>query len=66
MPDELLMTGDAARICGVVPDTIRLWNRKGKLLEAHRTERGVRLYRRSDVEAVAKERARRSSDGSTA
>lgn len=32
MPDEPLMTGDAARICGVVPDTIRPWNRECAIL----------------------------------
>lgn len=32
MPDELLMTGDAARICGVVPEHNPTMNREGKLL----------------------------------
>jgi len=59
--DQLLMTGDAAKICDVAPDTIRWWNRAGKLPEAHRTARGVRLYRRAEIERIARERDRARS-----
>jgi len=54
--DELLTTGDAARIAGVVPDTFRLWQRLGKVAAAFRTPTGIRLYRRTDVEQIAANR----------
>ena len=47
---ELLTTADAARIAGVVPDTLRLWQRLGKIQPAFQTPSGIRLYRRDDVE----------------
>lgn len=53
------MSADAARIIGVVPATIRLWERNGKLA-AQRTVSGVRLFLRSDVERVAYERRTRT------
>ena len=62
-PQELLTTSDFARIADVVPDTIRLWQRLGRVSEAFRTPSGVRLYRREDVERIVHAReAARSGD----
>lgn len=55
---DLLTTSDAARLVGVSKDTIRLWERRGKL-PAERTPGGVRLFQRADVEALANQRARK-------
>ena len=55
--DAPLTTADAAKLLDVVPDTVRLWERNG-LLRAIRTESGVRLFRRRDVEALAVRRRR--------
>ena len=59
--EELITTAGVARICGVAPDTVRLWERTGKLA-ATRTESGIRLFRREDVE---REAARRAAVAST-
>lgn len=53
---ELMLVSDVARECGVTPATVKLWERAGRL-PAIRTARGVRLFRRSDVEALRAERA---------
>lgn len=52
---ELLSVGDAAAILGLSPDMVRVLHRKGRL-HAFRTPRGVRLFLRSDVERLARER----------
>ncbi len=39
----------------LVPDTIRTWERRGRL-HAQRTEGGIRLFKRLDVERLAAER----------
>lgn len=52
-PDDLIPIGDAARILGVSIDTMRRWDRTGKLV-AVRTLGGQRRFRRSDVEALVK------------
>lgn len=57
---ELLTVGDVARELDVAPETIRLWERLGKL-RAQRTVSGMRLFRRDDVEQFARERAERPS-----
>jgi excisionase family DNA binding protein len=56
---DLLTTADAARILGVVPATVRQLERNGRLA-AQRTSSGVRLFQRSDVEQLARERATRT------
>jgi DNA-binding transcriptional MerR regulator len=53
---DLLTTAGAAKILDRTPDTVRLWERMGKL-HAIRTVSGQRLFRRGDVEA-ARERER--------
>ena len=54
-PASFLLTNDAARYLSVSPQTIRVWERRGKL-SAVKTERGVRLFDRRDVERLARER----------
>ena len=53
----LLSPADAARILKVVPATIRQMEARGVLALAARTESGMRLFRRADVEALARTRA---------
>jgi DNA-binding transcriptional MerR regulator len=55
---QLLTVGDVARELDVAAETIRLWERLGKL-HAERTASGIRLFRRDDVERFAKERLAR-------
>ena len=50
-----LLTNEAAQVLGVSPETVRLWERAGRL-PATKTATGVRLFNRSDVERLARER----------
>lgn len=52
---QYLMTSAAARLLGIAKETVLLWERNGKL-PAIRTDNGRRLFWRSDVERLAKER----------
>jgi excisionase family DNA binding protein len=54
---ELLTVGDAAAILGLSPDMVRVLHRQGRL-PALRTPRGNRLFKRKDVERLARERMR--------
>jgi excisionase family DNA binding protein len=54
---EFLLTTEAAELIGVSPDTIRVWERCGRLPAAHKTSRNVRLFRREDCIRVAQNRA---------
>jgi excisionase family DNA binding protein len=58
--ESLLSVADASRILGVTPQTVRLMARQGTLPLATRTEGGMRLFRRADVERLAAERAART------
>jgi excisionase family DNA binding protein len=58
-PDDLMTTGEAARLLDLSPDGVRWIEREGRL-PAQRTTNGQRLFRRGDVEALAAERARRA------
>jgi excisionase family DNA binding protein len=53
-----LLTSEVARILDVSAETIRLWERSGRL-PARKTEKGVRLFDRRDVERLARERQAR-------
>jgi excisionase family DNA binding protein len=55
--ESLLSVADASRILGVTPQTVRQMARQGTLTVATRTEGGIRLFRRVDVEHLAAERA---------
>ena len=52
-----LLTGEAARLLRVSPETVRLWTRHGRL-PAMTTSNGVRILNRADVVALAEQRAR--------
>ena len=61
--EQLLTAADAARILGVVPATVRVMALSGRLPVAAMTEGGIRLFRREDVERLARERGpRRAPD----
>ena len=49
--EKLLTVGAAARLAEVSADTIRSWERDGRL-SATRTTTGIRLFRRKDVERI--------------
>jgi excisionase family DNA binding protein len=51
-----LLTSEVARILDVSAETVRLWERQGRL-RAAKTSGGVRLFDRRDVEQLARERA---------
>jgi DNA-binding transcriptional MerR regulator len=54
-PLDPVLTSEAVRILDVAPDTVRLYERRGRL-RALKTARGVRLFDRRDVERLARER----------
>lgn len=53
--ENLLTTGDVARILGISAEAVRAISRRGKI-EMQRTVGGFRLYRKVDVDRLAKER----------
>jgi excisionase family DNA binding protein len=53
--DDLMTASDAGRILGVSVDTVRLMARAGTL-PFMSTIRGVRLFRRGDVDELARRR----------
>jgi excisionase family DNA binding protein len=55
--DELMTATDAGHILGLSADMVRTLHRCGRL-PALLTTRGHRLFRRADVERLAKERAK--------
>jgi DNA-binding transcriptional MerR regulator len=55
--DDLLLTNEVARLLDVSPQTVRLWERTGRLA-ATKTTKGVRLFKRGNVEDLARERRR--------
>lgn len=54
-PDLILVT-EAARLLGVSPGMVRVWERCGRL-PALKISRGVRLFDRTDVVRLAQDRA---------
>lgn len=54
-PDDLLMAADAGKILRISVDMVRLLARDGRLPFTS-TVGGVRLFRRVDVETLARER----------
>ena len=63
-PDDLMTTGEAGRLLGLSADMVRWLENEGRL-PAQRTTNGVRLFRRSDVETLAAERARGNASHET-
>ena len=57
---EYVQTGEAARILQLGPDMVRYLERTGRLPAAIKTERGLRLFLRRDVELLARQREARS------
>jgi DNA-binding transcriptional MerR regulator len=57
-PDDLMTAMDAGRILGVSVDMVRVLARNGDLI-FQATVSGVRLFKRADVEALARQRAQR-------
>jgi DNA-binding transcriptional MerR regulator len=57
--NELLTTATFAQVADVVPDTVRVWRRAGKITPAFQTPSGIALYRREDAERIKHERAAR-------
>lgn len=47
---EFLQVSEAAEYVGVSPQTLRRWDRSGRLPAVRRSESGYRYYRRSDLE----------------
>lgn len=59
LPVKKLMTpADVARHVGLTPAAVRAMEARGELVAAARTERGHRLFRKSDVDALMQRRAR--------
>ena len=54
-PDDLMMAADVGRILRISVDMVRLLARDGRLPFTS-TVGGVRLFRRADVDALARER----------
>lgn len=54
-PDDLMMAADVGRILRISVDMVRLLARDGRLAFTS-TVGGVRLFRRADVDALARER----------
>lgn len=50
MSEELIIISEAAKILGVSIDTLRRWDKSGKLSPAKISEAGYRLYYRSQIE----------------
>jgi excisionase family DNA binding protein len=52
--EKLLTTGEAAKVANRSSEMIRAYERSGRL-KAMRTQRGLRLFRASDVQKLALE-----------
>lgn len=52
---EYLHIADAAKALGVSADTLRRWEREGKILPDRRTIGGWRLYSLKTIEIIKKE-----------
>jgi len=50
--NEWLTVGEAASLVGVSNDTLKRWEKAGKVAEAKRTPTGHRRFRRGDVEQL--------------
>ena len=59
-PPDWLAAGDAARELGVAVETLRRWEREGRIA-AVRTAGGHRRFHRADIERMVGEPARSAS-----
>ena len=55
--EQVLSSAEAARVLGLTPAAVRQLARRGALVPRLVTEGGMRLFRRADVERLAKRRA---------
>lgn len=55
--DDIITSGDAARILAIHPATLVRWVDKGEIATVGRLPNGVYLFAREVVEALATERA---------
>ena len=55
--NEFLSVNGTARILNIAPQTVRDWERRGRL-RALRTETGTRIFQRADVERLASEQGK--------
>jgi excisionase family DNA binding protein len=53
-PDDLLPPAESAKLIGISRDTLKRWEKKGRIT-ALRTPEGHRRFRRRDVEALLTE-----------
>lgn len=60
-PDELLETCEAGKVLDLTSASVRVLAAKGTLPVAVLTRRGQRLFRREDVERLAKARRKRAA-----
>ncbi|MDY7037846.1 MAG: MerR family DNA-binding transcriptional regulator [Thermodesulfobacteriota bacterium] len=51
---DFLTIKEAAEFVGVTAETLRNWDRRGKLVPARHPVNGYRLYRRKDLESLLK------------
>jgi DNA-binding transcriptional MerR regulator len=56
---DIVTVSEAARLAETTDETVRRWERAGKLTPVHRTSAGWRFYNRADVLAIVAERAKR-------
>jgi DNA (cytosine-5)-methyltransferase 1 len=52
--EEYLQVKEAAELLGVCPNTVRNWGKVGKVDEYRHPLNGYRMFRRSDLEALAR------------
>jgi MerR family transcriptional regulator, light-induced transcriptional regulator len=52
-PEQTFRVGAVARMTGLTPDTIRVWERRYQAVEPERSPSGSRLYRREDISRLA-------------
>ncbi len=62
--NQYMTVGEAADFLGVSKDTLRRWDRAGKLAARRHPVTGYRLYLKGDLEHVLKQIARVGSSGS--
>jgi len=60
-PAEFLTVGEAAALLGVHADTVKRWEKAGRIQVAWRTPTGHRRFRRDDVEALIATAGERAS-----